>query len=414
MKVRLPKKKGTRLPRKRSLLVLAVVSGLLCGSYFWLKGGSSQPPVKPVEPTEAEHTAQTEHEPQIVLLTHLSGAFEKEGEMLRLGVELAWQDLQELNVSGRLIVRDAGRNASATARLVSELSHDPTVLAIIGHLPIDALVQSAPILEEEELLMIVPANSHEQIIQHSWLLPLVCSDGREGAFAANIVKDWAEGKTAAVIYDPSVYGQLLYEGFMRQARAVDLEAQAFSSEGDALSLQAAVDKALEVDPSVIWLAGSPFWGAEVISALTERGYKGRLLVPRSYGEMVMEDLLGDYLNQLYVLRSALVTDASNGPLQEFSNRFRQLHLREPRWLAVLGYDAMKWIGQLLQNGPVSRAALRDAILAGYNNPEQAYQGLAGPIYFDANGHIQRPLQVTVYRNGRFMPFVEASRKDPST
>jgi len=415
VKARLPRTKKIHLRRKLFFVLLVLVSIIACASYLWLKGSSSKKPVRSAESPVATSADRAGDEPQIVLLAHLSGPFEKEGEMLRLGVELAWKDLQQDKVSGRLVIRDAGRDASATARLVSELGHDPDVLTIIGHLPITSLVQAAPILEEEKLLMIVPASSHQQIVQHSWLLPLVCLDSQEGAYAAMVLQDWAKDAAAAVIYSPSTYGQLLYEGFMSRARAIDFEAPAFSGDTDKFSLQKTVDRVLQVDPSVIWLAGSPFWGAEIISALTERGYKGRLLVPRSYGEMVMEDLLGDYLNQLYVLRPALVSDKNNGPLQEFTNRFHELYWREPRWLAVLGYDAMKWVGELLQNGPIKRGALRESILEKYNSPAQAYQGLAGPVYFDANGHTQRPLQVTVYRNGRFMPFVETGdRKDSSS
>lgn len=352
-------------------------------------------------------------DPRIVLLTHLSGPFQKEGEMLRMGVELAWNDLKDKGTKGELVIQDAGRNASATARLVSDLGRDPKVVAIIGHLPISSLVKVAPILEKEKLLMIVPANSHQEIIQHTWLLPLVCLDSEEGAYAAMIARDWTED-SAAVIYSPSLYGELLYEGFMTRAQSIELAAAAFKSDADQFSAQDTVDRVLQNDPSVIWLAGSPFWGEEIIAALTEKGYKGRLLVPRSYGEMLIEDLLGDYLNQLYVLRSVLVADENNDALQEFTDRFRELYWREPRWLAVLGYDAVTWVGELLQNSPMKRAALRDFFLD-YNSQVKAYQGLAGPVYFDANGRTQRPLQVTVYRNGRFMPFDETSKqKDPSS
>lgn len=414
MKPRLPRTKRAPIGRKLFAVLFVLAAMIVCASYLWVKGGSSKESVRSADSPESTNVDRAIDDPRIVLLTHLSGPFEKEGEMLRLGVELAWADLQQKGTNGKLVVRDAGRNASATARLVSELGHDPKVVAVIGHLPVSSLVEVAPVLEQEKLLMIVPANSHQQIIQHSWLLPLVCLDGEEGAYAALIAKDWAKDAATAVIYSPSTYGELLYEGFMSQAQSIKLATTAFSSDTDEVSLQDTVDRVLQVNPSVIWLAGSPFWGVEIISALTEKGYKGRLLVPRSYGEMLIEDLFGEYLNQLYVLRSVLVTDKNNDSLQEFTNRFRELYWREPRWLAVLGYDAMKWVGELLQNGPVKRSALRDFFLE-YNSPMQAYQGLAGPVYFDANGQTQRPLQVTVYRNGRFMPFDERSKhKDSSS
>lgn len=413
MKARLFKIKNIRSKRRSLFILFGLLSVMACISYLLFDSFGSGAPAENPELSEKTNLDRTIDDPRVVLLTQLSGPFEKEGKMLRLGVEMAWKELDQRGAPGELTVLDAGHETPMITESVRALTRDPDVVAIVAHLPVKTVMQIAPILEKRKVLMIVPASSHQQLTQHPWVLPLVCLDSEEGAYAAIVAKTWAKDKPAAVVHSTSTYGELLYEGFMSKAQDINLDVAEFTSNTDGLSVQDAVEKVFQSDPAVIWMAGSPFWGVNIISALAEKGYEGKLLVPRSYGEMLIEDLLGEYLNQLYVLRPALVTDKNNTALQEFTNRFRELYWREPKWLAVLGYDAMKWIGEVLRKGPISRTTFRDYFLQ-YDSPMNAYQGLAGPVYFDSNGHTQRPLQVTVYRNGRFMPYDEKKSRNGSS
>jgi len=384
------------------LIVLVTFTALIVGSCFlWFRGKDSNEPIKTPDSERMVKDESAITDPSIGVLLPLSGPFQKDAEMLRDGIELAWKKLQQKGVRGQLVVRDAGRTSRDTLRLAEEMVRNPDLVAIIAHLPTATLVEVAPFLESENMLAILPANSHQQLAQYESLLPLVCLDEDEGAYAATVAKSWTGKSTAAVVHDSSTYGELLYEPFLQKAQEVQLATAEFATDADEFSLDSTIDQILEVKPPVIWLAGSPFWGVKIISALEENGYDGRFLAPRSYGGLLIEDLLGDYLDRLYVMRSTLVNDEGDTAANEFTKKFREHYWREPQRLAVLGYDAMNWLGMLLQKGPVRRSSVRDFFLS-YNSPVHAYRGLAGPVYFDSEGKTRRPLQVRTYRDGRFV------------
>ena len=389
--------------RLTGVIFLVVFTVLIAGCFLlWFRAEDSKEPIKTLDSEKTVKQESVIHDPKIGLLLPLSGPFQKEGELLRDGIELAWKELQQKGVQGQLVVRDAGRNARETLKLAESMARDPDLVVFIAHLPTRILAELAPMLERQNLLAILPANSHQQLTQYPSMLPLVCLDEEEGAYAATIAKSWAEKDTAVVVHDSSTYGELLFESFLQEAQEIQLTTAEFSTDADEFSLSTTIDEILQERPEVIWLAGSPFWGVRIINTLVEKGYVGRFLAPRSYGGPFIEDLLGDYLDQLYVLRSALVIDEDDSVAKEFTKKFRERYWREPQRLAVLGYDAMNWLGLLLRKGPLKRSSVHDFFLS-YDSSEHAYSGLAGPIYFDSEGKPQRQLQVMTYQDGRFVP-----------
>jgi len=406
-----PKDRQTRRKLYYILMALGLIIVPIC--YFLFTSGSSKQPSKPLEsakaPPKFDHLVDN---PRVGLITYLSGPLKKEGQMLNLGIKLAWENLQKKGIRGELVVQDAGETPQETSRLVAKLARDPDMVALIGHLPMSILTQISPILEREELFMIVPASSHQQLAHQTWMLPLNCLDSQDGAYAAEVAEEWAKGAKVAVIHSSSTYGELLYEGFMQKAESLQLSTNVFTIASDESSSESVVNQVLELAPPVIWLAGSPFWGENIISLLAEKDYGGRMLVPRSYSEVMIEDLLGDYLHRLYILRSVLVTSDSDTAMQQFNDAFRKRYWREPQWLAVLGYDAMNLLGNFLSRGSVKRADVRDFLLK-HDSQATGYEGLAGPIYFDSKGQPQRPLHAAIYRDGRFLPIPEKNMEKDS-
>ncbi len=396
-------------PRKREqtrpkFLIGAVICFLLLiGSLFvWLSREDHHRPGTPVNGEQEVEAEPPIANPRIALLLPLTGPFQTEGQLLHQGIELAWKEIKKKGIPVELAVGDAGSGSRETLRLAEEMAHNPDTLVIIAHLPIASLIEMAPLLERNNLLALLPAGSHQQLTQYESFLPLVCLDGEEGAYAATVAAHWEGTRTAAVVHNSSIYSELLYESFLRRAQELHLTTAEFVSDADGLFADGAIDEILKLDPPLIWLAGSPFWGAEIIRALAEKGYTGRFLAPRSYTGALVEDLLGDYLDRLFVMRSALVADDEAEPVKQFRERFREEYWREPQRLAVLGYDAMSWLGELLERGPTNRSGV-GAFFLSFNNPLNAYKGLAGPVYFDSDGKPERPLRVMTFRDGRFVP-----------
>ena len=82
----------------------------------------------------------------------------------------------------------------------------------------------------------------------------------------------------------------------------------------------------------------------------------------------------------------------------------------PSWIAAGAHDAARILTEALGradilNRPESRDADREkvrAALAAINSPKTAVAGLTGPLYFDADRDIPRPVRLGFFRHGRFV------------
>lgn len=401
MRVQLSKsrRRSTKRPLVIALTLILIALSATLVLYRSRSNNQPQPAQQRVQCPEGNKAIK---QPRIGLLIPLSGPFGQEGKMFQLGIELAWEELQDQGVKAELVVRDTGRDFSEAAQMANRMTCDPNMLLVIAHLPTTVVNEVMPSYEKAKLLMLDPAGSHQNLVGRSWLLPLVSSDREEAAWAARIVHKWTADKSAAVLYDDDPYANVLYQGFETEAEKIKLNVLPFACQEKDSSIEEVTSKLLKENPAAIWLAGTPTWGTKVVKALLQKQYKGRFLAPQSYGDPFLENLFGKYPENFFILRPGLVTDQGNGAMQDFCKTFRSNYWRDPSWLSVLGYDTMRWVGKALQQGPLSRMAVRDHFLQ-YNSPKHAFQGLGGPVFFDENRQVQRPFHVAVYRNGRLQP-----------
>jgi branched-chain amino acid transport system substrate-binding protein len=375
--------------------------------YKWFRQENPKPQ-QIEEQQQAGHHANREEQnseeqiaaqPSIALLAPLSGTFIEDGEMLRNGAQLAWEEIKKQGVTAELVILDGAKDPSEIIDTVGKMAQDPDTLLLIGHLPMASLSAIMPICGSQKLPLLAPASSHQGLVNQPWVFPLVGSDVSEGSFAAGLAQRWSEGKPVAAVYEPGPYGEILQGGFKEEAGKRNLEFYNIECRADEASLETAVAAVLENDPSVVWLAGAPVWGAGVATALAEKGFKGRLIAPQSYGDIFLEDLFGKVLDRLYILTSFSVPDDRKTALEEFSKAFRERFWREPDRLAVAGYDAVQWVGKALQEASLSRKSVRDYFLR-HDSPQHLFRGIGGDVFFDANGCTQRSLQLAVYRQGK--------------
>lgn len=400
-----------RKPRKRKsnkripiLVVLFLLGGMLTFvSGRWLFRSSM--PQSPVETQETKQESAREQgvaHPRIGVILPLSGAFQREGEMLRAGISQAWKEMQAEGAQAELVALDGGKEASEAVRVARELVSSPDIVLVVAHLPTAVLSELIPIFEEAKVPLLVPANSHESLTHHRWIIPFVSCDHVEGICAASLAARWARDGGATVIHESGPYGLILAAGFKDGAQKERFAVKTVACDIDDPSMSSLVEQALQGSPPVIWLAGSPVWGAKIVGALMAMGFKGRLLAPQSYGRMIPDDLFGDFASRLSILWQVTATDSETNGMPDFRKNFLQSFLREPDWMAVLGYDAMRCAGKALQDGQITRVKAVEHFLH-YNSPSQAFQGVGGALYFDAKGLLQRPFHLAAYRHGKLTP-----------
>jgi len=83
-------------------------------------------------------------------------------------------------------------------------------------------------------------------------------------------------------------------------------------------------------------------------------------------------------------------------VQKFVDAFKAANKgANPDWFAANSYDVIMLAAQAAKNaGKNDRTALNDAL-----GTIGTYQGIAGPVTFDENGDVIKPLQIVVVQNG---------------
>jgi ABC-type branched-subunit amino acid transport system substrate-binding protein len=326
----------------------------------------------------------------------------REGESFRQGVELAWKELQDQGLQGEMLVRDSGKDEAEAILLVQQILSDPRVAVLMVHMPMTVLSRVLPECRKNRVLLVAPANSHEELAGSSWGIPFIASDRSEGFQAAAIAKDLAKGAKIALLHEAGPYGDLLLKGFQEGAAEHSTSYEAIPCRADEAALAATLSEKLPPEAPLVFLAGSPLWGLTVADALSELNFKGRLLLPQSYGKMTLEDLADHFPDRLYAMRPLLSPAAGHSTMDKLHKAFVRAYWKKPDDLAILAYDAMNWVGSALKTGVSSREELRERLRSG-TRADAPYTGAGGEVFFDAAGVLQRRMQLTLYRNGKFEP-----------
>lgn len=400
----------TRAKRMWAVVLIAALAGVA----WWAVGRTiskrTSPPPAPEPAPMASGPLAVSH-PKVAVFLPLSGTFQDEGNSLRMGMELAWEELGMEALGAEMAVFDSHVERARLEDAVETLLEDPEVVLLALHVSSKELSEVLPLIETHGVPTVIPANSHENLARHPWLFPLIPSDRREGAAAARYAAKWHRNGPVTVLWDSGAYGRILLEGFQEEAGVLGFAHEILECPPDDPAMKSAVQTVVESDASVVWLAGEPVWGAAVLNALAAASFSGRLLAPHSYAMEFQEDLFGANRRQLNVLRPFWAEDAEGGTLKDFKEAFRGRFWKEPDGLAMLGYDAIHWIGMNLAETPVSRRDLRDRLMS-WAGPEKGYRGLCGSFCFGPNGEVDREFRVTVFRGGHWVSADDAEKVRP--
>ncbi len=385
-------------PGWRITVGLLLLAALSSGVYFWMGRSATRSEEAGAAPESASTSVRY---PAIGVLAPLSGPMKREGESFRQGVELAWKELQDQGLQGEMLFRDSGKGEEEALLLVQQILSDPRVAVLMVHMPMTVLSRVLPECRKKRVLLVAPASSHEELARSPWGFPFIASDRSEGFQASGIAKDLAKGAKIALLHEPGPYGDLLLKGFQEGAAEHSTSYEAIPCQADAAALAATLSEKLPPETPLVFLAGSPLWGVTVAEALSELNFKGRLLLPQTYGKMTLEDLADLFPDRLYAMRP-LPPAAGHAAMDTLHKAFVRAYWKKPDDLAILAYDAMNWVGSALKTGAASREELRERLRSGTRG-DAPYAGAGGEVFFDAAGVLQRRMQLTLYRNGSFEP-----------
>jgi branched-chain amino acid transport system substrate-binding protein len=330
------------------------------------------------------------------------------GFQIEKAVRIAVDEINEGGgIGGRpvqvLQVDDEG-NASAASTVARDLAQNPDVVAVVGHFNSRCSLNGREIYDEAGVVMLSPASTNTTICAGSrWAFRNIFHDKFQGETIASYIADVLELETVAVLYENDDYGAGLKGHFVSHAKEMGVEVvseQAYdNTTGDFLPL---VRAAVNADPDILFMSGLYEQAARIAEARQEIGSD----IPLIGSDGVFSDeymkLAGDAAEGT-LITTPFLFELAGEQAQPFMDAYKSRWPdAEPDAWAALAYDAFHTVAWAIEQAGTDRAAIRD-FLAGVDTPEEAYRGLTGATYFDANGDCLKPIQVAVVQNGGFAP-----------
>lgn len=321
------------------------------------------------------------------------------------GAQLA---VKEINAGGGIDGRelrieaqsDSGSETGAIAA-ADRLAANVAVLAVVGHASSAPMKAAAPRYESAQLPAVATSATSTAISTlGDYIFRVAGSDSANAAELARTARTL--GARVAIFYSNEDYGQSLQAVFRESLRDTGARLVAndpYLEDMPAENFEPYLRRLAARGTDVILVAGYEVGAANLIP-------RARALMPAVsiMGGDGLEPLvgMGPQFEGTYV--GMLFHPDVSDRARTFAAAYRAAYQREPDSSAATSYDAVYLVARAMREGHVTRRAIRDYLAGvGREGGSPPFDGVSGPVRFDANGDpVAKPFTVVVIRGGKFV------------
>jgi len=256
-----------------------------------------------------------------------------------------------------------------------------------------------PMIDKERIIFVSSGASSPKLTRASrYFFRTWPSDIAEALAMAKYAAEALKIKTVSCLYINNDYGIGLAEPFAR--KFVELGGRVRGKElfeQNATDIRAQLTKIKEQNPETIYLAGNPREMARSILQARELAIPARFLSISTLNDAEVFSTI-----KIADIEGTVITDASFDPnsdwpeAKKFIQDFRAKFQKEPGILANTAYDALMILAHA-----IGRAGTNAEALSSYLHSMKEYRGVAGMINFTEGGDVNRPIRISVAKNGKF-------------
>jgi branched-chain amino acid transport system substrate-binding protein len=346
----------------------------------------------------------------VVLLGHvapMSGEQAQYGQDNANGAILAVEDLNAkgVTIGGKkvrfeLVNEDDGADPKQATAVAYKLV-DAKVNGVIGHLNSGTSIPASRIYHHAGIPQITPSATNPKYTHQGYdtTFRLVANDSQLGGKLGRYAIDTLKAKNIAVIDDRTAYGQGVASEFIKNARA--------AMPGVQISQEYTTDKATDFTalltaikgkhPDIVFFGGTDNVGGPMLRQMKQLRINARFMGSDAICTTGLPELAGDALidNEVVCLEAS-VSDAYEKSMAQFAERYRKRFKLDVRQYAPHVYDAVMTMATAMQKANSAEPAKYLPELA-----RISYDGITGPIAFDANGDIKdRTLTLFTFKGGK--------------
>lgn len=332
---------------------------------------------------------------KIATQSPLSGGQSEPGIAIRNGVELAIKQLSkpinDLGFDVQLSPYDDQADPNVGPVNAQKIVSDPQVLAVIGHYNSGVARPSSVIYNDNNLVMISPANTAVDITDRG--LPTVnrvCGrDDAQGAAGAAYAINTLKVKSVYIINDKTVYGAGVAKYFKQAIQAAGVQVLGDEGTTETSNFDAIITPILSLKPDLVYFSGIYNQGAVFFKQAHDKGVTAQFMGPDGFDASDTVKIGGDA-----VVGMVYTSTAAPASLSPDSKQFRA------DYKAAYGNDAPAYAPEAYVATSIALKAIEKAINDnGGNMPDRKtvaadvratanFKSILGTITFDAHGDPQ--------------------------
>jgi branched-chain amino acid transport system substrate-binding protein len=331
----------------------------------------------------------------------MTGQYATYGASHKAGAELA---MEELNAAGgvnggevSISIGDDLGDPKEAVLVAQKFIDDSDIVVVDGHQFSGATIAAAGKYQPAGLTMITPSATQPDITEMGDYIWRICmTDAVQGKGLADYSVSTLGLKNVAIMYDNSDYGRGLadaYEEGIKAAGGTVSEKQQYTT-GDT-DFKAQLTKIKGANPDLLFLSGYYPEGSKIAQQAKELGMDVQMLGSDGYASDELPKLGGAAVEGMLV--STFFDYTKDDPaVQKFVDAYKAKYKgANPDWFVANSYDVVMLAAAAAKKaGSNDRTAINDAL-----GTIGTYEGISGPITFDENGDVVKPLSIVIVKNG---------------
>jgi branched-chain amino acid transport system substrate-binding protein len=330
-------------------------------------------------------------------------------QAFRIGLEIALENIERSGSPVRVeAIFDPSGDWTPTkvVRSADAFLRDPGIQAVIGFTSSDASLAAARMFRRHGVPQIIPTGTSPKLKDTGpWTFRLCPNDSHQARFLAETAWNHLGARSCAVVYQNSDYGRGLLHLFRKEFESLGGEITLAALLGSGFNApdenELYVRHIIEQQPDLLVLFCQPPQASRIQEELVRRQSTLPMLASDSMSTRTMLDKMIERFEGLHL--SIFYHPGFSFPGNaEFVEQFVEKVGRPPGYEAALAYDAVMLLHQAVLEGARTREEIRD-YLAGLTGDRPPFPGVAGPILFNADQEVERPLHLGLIRDGKVIP-----------